>query len=382
MPEILKARAAATRVSFAARVVRWQQTHGRNDLPWQNTRDPYRVWLSEVMLQQTQVSTVRDYFARFLARFPDVHALAGAGEDEVLGLWSGLGYYSRARNLHRCAIEVVQRLGGHFPTDAQALETLPGIGRSTAAAIASLCFGARAAILDGNVKRVLTRHLGFAQDLAQAANARALWARAQQLLPVRDVQRAMPRYTQGLMDLGATVCLPSRPQCLLCPVSSDCVARAQGRPKDYPVKTRKLRRSAASLWLLLAWREDGAVWLHKRAASGVWAGLFCVPVFDSASAFDAAVGAARIDDLDVVVHALTHKDLYLHPRRWNVDARQALALEQQSHLPGAWHAADAWPGLGLPAPVRRLLEAQAARALRAQRESSSRCRLSVAQPVE
>lgn len=373
MPKVLKAPPARTpdaRVSFATRVVRWQQTHGRNDLPWQNTRDPYRVWLSEIMLQQTQVATVRDYFARFLARFPDVRTLAAAGEDEVLGLWSGLGYYSRARNLHRCAIEVVQHFGGDFPRDAKTLQTLPGIGRSTAAAIASLCFGEREAILDGNVKRVLTRHLGFAQDLAQAAHERALWTEAQQLLPVRDLQRAMPRYTQGLMDLGATVCLPSRPQCLLCPVASDCAARAQGRPQDYPVKTRKLRRSTQSLWLLLALRDDGAVWLHKRDARGIWAGLFCVPVFDSAEALDTALGAApdasggrtdRLHDLAVTVHALTHKDLHLHPRCWHLSAREAHELGRQTDMAGAWHAADAWPRLGLPAPVRRLLEAQTAR---------------------
>ncbi len=374
MPEALKAQASSNRVSFATRVVRWQETHGRNDLPWQNTRDAYRVWLSEIMLQQTQVATVRDYFARFLARFPDVRALAAASEDEVLGLWSGLGYYSRARNLHRCAIEVVQQFGGDFPRDASTLQTLPGIGRSTAAAIASLCFGAREAILDGNVKRVLTRHLGFAQDLAQSAHERALWVQAQQLLPVRDLQRAMPRYTQGLMDLGATVCLPSRPQCLLCPVASDCAARAQGRPQDYPVKTRKLRRSAQSLWLLLALRDDGAVWLHKRDPRGIWAGLFCVPVFDSAEAFEAALASAlgarrntpdahkvRIDDLSVTVHALTHKDLHLHPRRWQLNANEAHAFSCQTDIAGAWHAADTWPQLGLPAPVRRLLEAHAAR---------------------
>jgi len=365
MPEALKAgpppaRPPAVRPSFATRVVRWQQIHGRNDLPWQNTREPYRVWLSEIMLQQTQVGTVRGYFARFVARFPDVHALAAAGEDEVLALWSGLGYYSRARNLHRCAVEVVQRFGGSFPADATALEALPGIGRSTAAAIASLCFGARAAILDGNVKRVLARHTGFAQDLAQTAHRQTLWALAERLLPTRHVQQTMPRYTQGLMDLGATVCLPARPHCLLCPVNSDCVARAQGRPKDYPAKTRKPRRGAESLWLLLALREDGAVWLHKRAARGIWAGLFCLPVFDSAGALDAAVGGSRVDDLGLIVHSLTHKDLHLQPRRWQLNARDAQRLERRTDLPGAWQTADAWPRLGLPAPVRRLLEAQAA----------------------
>lgn len=342
MPETLSA--------FATRVVRWQQTHGRHALPWQNTRDPYRVWLSEIMLQQTQVATVREYFARFLARFADVRALAAASEDEVLGLWSGLGYYSRARNLHRCAGEVVQRFGGEFPRDAMQLKTLPGIGRSTAAAIASLCFGAREAILDGNVKRVLTRHLGFAHDLAVPSHERALWELAQQRLPVRQLSSTMPRYTQGLMDLGATLCLPRRPQCLLCPVAADCVARAQGTPAAYPVKTRKIRRTAQSLWLLLAVRADGAVWLHKRPARGIWAGLHCVPVFESAATLATALPqTANSRSLEPFLHALTHKDLHLHPVLWPATQRQSLSLD------GAWHAASAWPALGLPAPVRRLL---------------------------
>ncbi len=177
--------------AFARRVVAWQATHGRNDLPWQNTKDPYRVWLSEIMLQQTQVVTVRDYFARFLLRFPDVASLAQASLDDVLGLWSGLGYYSRARNLHRCAQQVMALHGGAFPDTAEVLETLPGIGRSTAAAIASLCFGERVAILDANVKRVVTRVLGFDADLAQGASVRALWDAATTLLPpCRDTPRA------------------------------------------------------------------------------------------------------------------------------------------------------------------------------------------------
>ena len=202
---------------FASRVVRWQASHGRSSLPWQDTRDPYRVWLSEIMLQQTQVATVLGYYARFLDRFPDVRALAAAPQDEVLGLWSGLGYYSRARNLHRCAQDVVALHGGEFPRSAELLQTLPGIGRSTAAAIASFCFGERVAILDGNVKRVLTRVLGFGEDLASAANERRLWDQAQALVPERGED--MPAYTQGMMDLGATVCTPRKPRCLFCPSS-------------------------------------------------------------------------------------------------------------------------------------------------------------------
>ena len=197
--------------SFAMRLVHWQRQHGRHDLPWQHTRDPYRVWLSEIMLQQTQVVTVIDYFNRFLHRFPTVRDLAAATEDEVLGLWSGLGYYSRARYLHRAAQQVVAQHGGVFPQQAALLETLPGIGRSTAAAIASVCFGERVAILDGNVKRVLTRHLGFDADLAQARAVTTLWERAQDRLPARA--QDMPIYTQAVMDLGATVCTPRQPRC-------------------------------------------------------------------------------------------------------------------------------------------------------------------------
>jgi A/G-specific adenine glycosylase len=337
---------------FAGRVVGWQLTHGRSGLPWQGSRDPYRVWLSEIMLQQTQVSVVREYYARFLDRFATVAALAAASEDEVMSLWSGLGYYSRARNLHRCAQQVVALHGGEFPATAQALATLPGIGRSTAAAIASFCFGERVAILDGNVKRVLTRLLGFEHDLALAASERDLWSRAEQLLPARGCEEDMPRYTQGLMDLGATVCLPRNPQCLLCPVADLCVARQQGRPDDYPVRSRKLKRSAQSLWLLHAQAPDGSVWLEKRPASGIWAGLYCLPVFDSRDELAGALpprARAGLRDDPAFLHVLTHKDLYLHP----VGARvKSLALDQQQ---GAWFGAAQWPQLGLPAPIRRLL---------------------------
>ncbi len=336
---------------FAGRVVRWQRSHGRHDLPWQRTRDPYRVWLSEVMLQQTQVSAVLGYYQRFLDRFPDVRALAAAPDDDVLGLWSGLGYYSRARNLHACARAVVERFGGTFPRTAAELQTLPGIGPSTAAAIGSFCFGERAAILDGNVKRVLSRVLAFDGDLAQAANEKALWAHARELLPRRDLQEAMPSYTQGVMDLGATICLPRNPSCLLCPVREVCAAAREGAPERYPVKTRKLKRSAESLWLLHAQRGDGEVWLQKRPASGVWGGLYCLPVFDSRDALDAALPAkvrSRTRDAEPFVHVLTHKDLHLHPV-------QAVLPEDWAGVPGAWFGADAWPKLGLPTPVRKLL---------------------------
>ena len=337
---------------LAARVVRWQKSHGRNDLPWQNTRDPYRVWLSEIMLQQTQVVTVLGYFARFLKRFPDVCSLAAATQDDVLALWSGLGYYSRARNLHACARQVVAQHGGAFPFTAEALQTLPGIGRSTAGAIAALCFGERVAILDGNVKRVLTRVLGFGADLAVAANERSLWDKAIAALPRSDLNTAMQRYTQGMMDVGATVCLAKKPLCGICPVSDLCVAARQGMPEKYPVKTRKLKRSSQSLWLLWAQTEDAAVFLHKRPTPGVWAGLYCFVLFDSRDALAAVVPAryrAVLQDAPVFKHVLTHKDLHLHPVRVPLPAAALATLD------GAWFTIDQWQQLGLPAPVRKLL---------------------------
>ncbi len=338
---------------FAGHVVEWQRSHGRSSLPWQNTRDPYRVWLSEVMLQQTQVAIVLGYFERFTARFPTVCALAAAAEDDVLALWSGLGYYSRARNLHRCAQEVVARFGGAFPQRAAALATLPGIGRSTAAAIAAFCFGERVAILDGNVKRVLTRVLGFAGDLSMAANEKALWERAGELMPAADRPDDIRRYTQGLMDLGATVCLPRRPSCLVCPVADLCAGRLEGAPERYPVKTRKLRRGSQALWMLHASDAQGRVWLERRPGSGIWAGLHALPVFETRAALleilaAPACGAPR--DEAPFVHALTHKDLYLHPVRIECGGSPALAAH------GRWVAPHEWRSLGLPAPVRRLLE--------------------------
>jgi len=352
-PEALLSVAPDLVPAFAERIVEWQRSHGRSELPWQNTQDPYRVWLSEVMLQQTQVSTVLGYFARFLARFPNVGALAAGTEDEVFGLWSGLGYYSRARNMHRCAKDVVLRFGGRFPSTAAELQTLPGIGRSTAAAISAFCFGERVAILDGNVKRVLTRVLGFEGDLSSAAQERVLWDAATALLPAATRRGEIARYTQGLMDLGATVCLPRRPSCMICPANDMCTAQREGRPESYPVKTRKLRRSAQSLWLLQARDARGRVWLEKRPSRGIWAGLYCLPVFESRdSLLDQLPPAQRagVRDGAAFVHVLTHKDLHLHP----------VAVECDGALPlagGAWFGADEWSAFGLPAPVRKLLTA-------------------------
>lgn len=339
--------------SFGNAVVAWQKSHGRHDLPWQNTQDPYAVWLSEIMLQQTQVSTVREYFAKFLKRFPTVGDLADAHQDEVLGLWSGLGYYSRARNMHRAAQDVMNLHGGLFPNNSETLQTLPGIGRSTAAAVASLCFGEPVAILDGNVKRVLTRYLGFQEDLATSRAEKNLWQLAQTMLPTQNIKRSMPFYTQGVMDLGATVCTPKKPRCDDCPLSANCLAYAQGDPEKYPVKTQKIKRTSEQLWLLHASAPDGSVWLLQRPQSGVWAGLFCMPGYESLSVLEASVPQKYRADLiqaPAVKHVLTHKDLYLHP--------VTLRLPKRVNLnDGQWVGRDQWPQMGLPAPIRKLLEA-------------------------
>jgi len=341
--------------TFSARVIEWQRSHGRHALPWQNTRDPYRVWLSEIMLQQTQVATVLGYYERFLGRFPDVRALAAAGIDEVFALWSGLGYYSRARNLHRCAQAVVAEHGGEFPRSSAALAQLPGIGRSTAAAIAAFCFGERVAILDGNVKRVLTRVLAFDDDLAAQASERRLWEQATQLLP----QNGIEAYTQGLMDLGATVCLARSPQCLLCPVRVDCTAAHDGTQERYPVKTRKLKRGRREhVWLWLQWRDE--LWLAQRPDSGVWAGLWSLPEFGSAEAFEAASGdwPGQGEPLASFTHVLTHLDWTLHPMRWRLPDRTSSARVKAitDSLPtGDWFGLDEALAMGLPAPLRKLL---------------------------
>lgn len=356
-PELSMNRPMTKGDTFADRLIRWQRRAGRHGLPWQGARDPYRVWLSEVMLQQTQVSTVLGYFPRFLDRFPDVQALAQAPEDAVMALWSGLGYYSRARNLHRCAQVVVQQHAGVFPATARELQTLPGIGASTAAAIAAFCHGERISILDGNVRRVLTRLLAFEGDLAQPAQQRALWDLAQGLLPVAPADDEMAAYTQGLMDLGATLCTRSRPACERCPVQDLCRAAGMGTATAYPVKTRTLvRRHERWHLLLLRTRIDGQphVWLQRRPTRGIWAGLYCVPVFHSESdAMDAASfgeAVTTVRTLAPVAHSLTHRELRLHPLLQDVDPVRSRADG------GCWVALSALADLGLPAPLRSLLD--------------------------
>jgi A/G-specific adenine glycosylase len=347
----------AREATFAQRVIDWQRRHGRHDLPWQRSRDPYRVWLSEVMLQQTQVATVLGYYERFLQRYPDVDSLAAAALDDVLALWSGLGYYSRARNLHRCAQVIVEQQGSRFPDSRAALERLPGIGRSTAAAIAAFCFGERVSILDGNVKRVLSRAFAFEGDLANARQERALWELADSLLPARDIDV----YSQGLMDLGALVCVSREPDCAHCPLRPVCAAAAAGTAARYPVKTRSLKRGRREhVWLRLEWRDK--VWLVQRPERGVWAGLWSLPEFDSQPAL-ALAGAdwpGRSEPGATFTHTLTHFDWTLHPVHWVLPARTAAARARAivGRWPtGRWFTLDEALQLGLPAPLRKWLSA-------------------------
>ncbi len=256
---------------FSGKVIRWQKQSGRHGLPWQQTRDPYRRWIAEIMLQQTQVSAAIPYYERFMKRFPSVQSLAAAPEDDVMRLWAGLGYYARARNLIACARLIAAR-GGEFPKSASELSGLPGIGRSTAAAIAAGCWEEPAAILDGNAKRVFSRFFGVKRGESESAFTKRLWEIAER----EKALNSCSVYAQGLMDLGATVCVRSKPRCGECPLSGECKAEASGAPGEYPgkkIRPPKPVRDAAFLIL----KREGSWWLVKRPGKGIWAGLFCLP---------------------------------------------------------------------------------------------------------
>ena len=343
--------------SFATRLVVWQRIHGRNSLPWQNTRDAYRIWLSEIMLQQTQVATVLPYYARFLERFPDVYALANAPEDEVLAHWAGLGYYSRARNLHRAAQQVVAQHDGRFPAELNLLAALPGIGRSTAAAIAAFAYDVVAPILDGNVKRVLARHAGVEGFPGASAIEKKLWLQAQSRLPTSP--KDMVAYTQGLMDLGATVCTRSDPTCLLCPIADDCAARISGRVNEIPAaRPAKVVPQRSQRYLLLTHAEQ--ILLVKRPAPGIWGGLWCLPeladdedVHMTAHLRYGASGSSSAVTLPPIAHAFTHFRLTLQVTHLMADRVEPRAMQ-----PGAmWLARADLSKAALPTPISRLLAA-------------------------
>jgi A/G-specific adenine glycosylase len=337
---------------IARALLAWQRGHGRHGLPWQATRDPYRIWVSEVMLQQTQVETVIPYYERFLARFPDLWALADAEEDEVLRLWSGLGYYARARNLHRAARTVARELGGRFPDTAEGLARLPGLGRSSAAAIAAFAFGRREAILDGNVKRVFARFFGVGGYPGERRVEARLWRLAAQELP----RRGIGRYTQALMDLGATVCVRGRPRCAACPLAAWCVALRDGRIAELPApRPRRPSPERAVTWLVLM--HAGRVLLERRPAPGLWGGLWAFPETGARGLaafcrreFGCEPRPAR--RLDVLEHQFTHFLLRATPVV--VDLRKAPPTAAQS--PGRlWLDLDDARSAAVPAPVKTLL---------------------------
>ncbi len=335
---------------FAERLVAWQKAAGRHDLPWQDTRDPYRIWLSEIMLQQTQVATVIPYFQRFLARFPTLQALAETSPDVVSEHWAGLGYYARARNLHRCARRIVAVYAEKFPESVAELSALPGIGRSTAAAIAVFAFGGRAAILDGNVKRVLCRHFGVEGFSGLAAVDRELWILAERLLPESDTEA----YTQGLMDLGATVCTRSRPRCGDCPLYGSCLARLEGRQGEFPTPRPRVKLPERRATFVLI--SDGQrLLLERRPPSGLWGGLLVPPEGQTAAVL-ARLGLVveRQQPLAPVRHAFTHFRLTLEPVFCLVQPQSGVGEPGLTWLPlGA--AATA----GVPAPIRKLIERMA-----------------------
>ena len=343
---------------IADALLAWFDQHGRKDLPWQTNRTPYRVWVSEIMLQQTQVGTVIPFYERFMGQLPTVEDLAAAAEDTVLHLWTGLGYYARARNLHRCAKQVCTSHGGVFPDDLAGLEALPGIGRSTAGAILSLAMGTRAPILDGNVKRVLARYHAVEGWPGQREVSDTLWSHAEH----HTAQQRVADYTQAIMDLGATCCRRSHPSCEQCPLAGGCAARAQNRQTDFPSRKPRKQNPLRQRWLAVVTRAPGEVLLQKRPNSGIWGGLWAPPEFETASAAQSwiantlslPVERCRIDA--PFHHTFTHFKLEAHPVRAECIANRSEPIDVESeadHL--QWFALRPPPSVGLPAPIVRLL---------------------------
>ena len=329
---------------FQQAVLQWFDRHGRHDLPWQEHTTHYRVWVSEVMLQQTQVTTVIPYYERFMQRFPRVEDLAQADQDEVMQYWAGLGYYARARNLHRCAQVVVETFGGQFPRDHTTMQSLPGIGRSTAAAILAIVDNQPLAILDGNVKRVLSRYGAIGGWPGDKKVADQLWQLAELLTPTNRVAD----YTQAMMDLGATLCTRSKPQCLLCPLQDGCQARHQGEVTRYPGKKPKKAYPVKQAWFALLRCAD-QILLHKRPNHGIWGGLWVPPQFDSEQALQDSMADFSVisqQTLPTISHKFTHYQLDMHLLAYDV-------AEQQGDQ---WHHLDDIAKIGLPAPVQHIFK--------------------------
>lgn len=345
---------------FAPLLIDWQRHHGRHNLPWQ-VQDPYRIWLSEIMLQQTQVTTVLDYYPRFLQRFPDVASLAAAPANDVLALWSGLGYYSRARNLHKAAQQVMTDFGGSFPHSREQLQTLCGVGRSTAAAIAAFAFNQRETILDGNVKRVLTRVFGIAGFPGERTVEQQLWTLAEQLLP--DNADDMPAYTQGLMDLGALLCTRGRPSCGQCPMRHGCIAHRDNRTAELP--TRKARKPVPTKHIMLLIAQDrDRIYFERRPPSGIWGGLLCLPECTDSGAAQLLLDKLGDGELTVSLpefeHQLTHFRLIITPQPAEL---HHLRSDRMADHNGTWLTVEEAIAAGLPTPVRRILTQYCAESL-------------------
>lgn len=336
---------------FQQQVLDWYDRHGRKTLPWQQNKTPYRVWVSEIMLQQTQVSTVIPYFERFMARFATVHDLAAADTDAVLHLWTGLGYYARARNLHKAARQLVDDFDGNFPTTVEAVAELPGIGRSTAAAILSLSRGVHAAILDGNVKRVLARFFALDGWTGSTANLNQLWRWSEALTPAERVGD----FNQVMMDLGAMVCVRSRPLCDACPIHSQCRAYAEGRTAELPAAKPKKDKPVRDAWMLILQAPDGRVQLVKRPDNGIWGGLHAFPQFDSRNAAEQQLALSGIkdtaEDWRSFRHTFSHYHLDIHPLFVPLSKTPAAVSEH-----ALWYHPGLAEQVGLSAPVKTLLE--------------------------
>lgn len=340
--------------SFSKRLLRWFDVHGRKHLPWQNPIEPYRVWVSEIMLQQTQVDTVIPYFTRFMQRFPNVQALAAAPIDDVLHLWTGLGYYARARNLHRCAQIIAKEYEGQFPANVDTLSELPGIGRSTAAAITSIAFEQPTAILDGNVKRVLARHSAIGGWPGQPKVAERLWQIAEQHMPKKRCRD----YTQAIMDLGATVCTRARPKCALCPVAADCVGLAEDNPGAYPGKKPAKEKPVKQAYLLMLQAPNGDILLERRPPQGIWGGLWCLPEVDMDVKLEPFIeqyyGPVRsLEQWEGWRHTFSHYHLDIQPVLVRLQKRPNRAMEQGGCI---WYNVRQPASVGLAAPVKTLLQ--------------------------
>ncbi|MBB3047616.1 A/G-specific adenine glycosylase [Litorivivens lipolytica] len=345
---------AAVTPSFADRLLNWFDRHGRKDLPWQQDINPYRVWVSEIMLQQTQVNTVIPYYLAFMKSFPTAQRLARAPIDQVLHHWAGLGYYARARNLHKAAQFVVDELGGEFPDTVEEMEKLPGVGKSTAGAIISIAFKKRAPILDGNVKRVLARHRAIAGWPGEAATLKALWEASEATTP----KKRPAAYSQAIMDLGATLCTRSKPDCDHCPVAEDCIAKAEGTQANFPGKKPKKALPVKAVQMLIIEAPGQQILLEQRPAQGIWGGLWSLPeVAIEESAEDAALQRFGVESksktMPVLRHTFSHYHLDIHPIHLKLASVPAQIMEGDQRL---WYNSPSTPEVGLAAPVQKLLK--------------------------